>query len=79
MAGVSSERRVGGGRTSGMGTAPNSRSWWQSCSNGWTSRDPGGGEHLARLIREGYVQALLGGNAIAVHRTKPDGDFLGWI
>jgi lysine-ketoglutarate reductase/saccharopine dehydrogenase-like protein (TIGR00300 family) len=27
----------------------------------------GGGEHLARLIREGYVQSLLGGNAIAVH------------
>ena len=27
----------------------------------------GGGEHLAWLIREGYVQALLGGNAIAVH------------
>lgn len=27
----------------------------------------GGGEHLARLIRNGYVQALLGGNAIAVH------------
>ncbi|WP_341527903.1 TIGR00300 family protein [Nostoc sp. UHCC 0302] len=27
----------------------------------------GGGEHLARLIREDYVQALLGGNAIAVH------------
>lgn len=27
----------------------------------------GAGEHLARLIREGYVQALLGGNAIAVH------------
>jgi lysine-ketoglutarate reductase/saccharopine dehydrogenase-like protein (TIGR00300 family) len=27
----------------------------------------GGGEHLAALIREGYVQALLGGNAIAVH------------
>lgn len=27
----------------------------------------GGGEHLMRLIREGYVQALLGGNAIAVH------------
>ncbi|HAG84851.1 MAG TPA: TIGR00300 family protein, partial [Cyanobacteria bacterium UBA12227] len=27
----------------------------------------GGGQHLARLIREGYVQALLGGNAIAVH------------
>lgn len=27
----------------------------------------GGGEHLARLIREGYIQALLGGNAIAVH------------
>jgi lysine-ketoglutarate reductase/saccharopine dehydrogenase-like protein (TIGR00300 family) len=27
----------------------------------------GGGEHLSRLIREGYVQALLGGNAIAVH------------
>lgn len=27
----------------------------------------GGGEHLAQLIREGYVQGLLGGNAIAVH------------
>ncbi|QZZ18765.1 TIGR00300 family protein [Leptothermofonsia sichuanensis E412] len=27
----------------------------------------GGGDHLAKLIREGYVQALLGGNAIAVH------------
>jgi lysine-ketoglutarate reductase/saccharopine dehydrogenase-like protein (TIGR00300 family) len=27
----------------------------------------GGGEHLAWLVREGFVQALLGGNAIAVH------------
>jgi lysine-ketoglutarate reductase/saccharopine dehydrogenase-like protein (TIGR00300 family) len=27
----------------------------------------GGGEWLAWLVREGYVQALLGGNAIAVH------------
>jgi lysine-ketoglutarate reductase/saccharopine dehydrogenase-like protein (TIGR00300 family) len=27
----------------------------------------GGSQHLGRLIREGYVQALLGGNAIAVH------------
>ncbi len=27
----------------------------------------GGGPHLARLVREGYVQALLAGNAIAVH------------
>jgi lysine-ketoglutarate reductase/saccharopine dehydrogenase-like protein (TIGR00300 family) len=27
----------------------------------------GGGLHLSRLIREGYIQALLGGNAIAVH------------
>ena len=27
----------------------------------------GGSQHLARLIREGYVQALLGGNAIAAH------------
>ncbi|WP_287130229.1 TIGR00300 family protein [Candidatus Cyanaurora vandensis] len=27
----------------------------------------GGGVHLGQLIREGYVQALLGGNAIAVH------------
>jgi lysine-ketoglutarate reductase/saccharopine dehydrogenase-like protein (TIGR00300 family) len=27
----------------------------------------GGGEHLAHLIRDGYVQGLLGGNAIAVH------------
>jgi lysine-ketoglutarate reductase/saccharopine dehydrogenase-like protein (TIGR00300 family) len=27
----------------------------------------GGSQHLAKLIRDGYVQALLGGNAIAVH------------
>lgn len=27
----------------------------------------GGSEHLTRLIRDGYVHALLGGNAIAVH------------
>jgi lysine-ketoglutarate reductase/saccharopine dehydrogenase-like protein (TIGR00300 family) len=27
----------------------------------------GGSEHLKRLIRDGYVHALLGGNAIAVH------------
>ena len=27
----------------------------------------GGGEHLTWLVREGYVQALLGGNAVAVH------------
>jgi lysine-ketoglutarate reductase/saccharopine dehydrogenase-like protein (TIGR00300 family) len=27
----------------------------------------GGAEHLARLIREGYVQALLGGNGLATH------------
>jgi lysine-ketoglutarate reductase/saccharopine dehydrogenase-like protein (TIGR00300 family) len=27
----------------------------------------GGGEHLAALIRAGYVQALLGGNGLAVH------------
>ena len=27
----------------------------------------GGSEHLKKLIREGYVHALLGGNAIAVH------------
>jgi lysine-ketoglutarate reductase/saccharopine dehydrogenase-like protein (TIGR00300 family) len=27
----------------------------------------GGADHLAYLIREGYVQALLGGNAVAVH------------
>ncbi|MEM8604610.1 MAG: TIGR00300 family protein, partial [Cyanobacteria bacterium P01_H01_bin.121] len=27
----------------------------------------GGSQHLAQLIRDGYVQALLGGNAIAVH------------
>jgi lysine-ketoglutarate reductase/saccharopine dehydrogenase-like protein (TIGR00300 family) len=27
----------------------------------------GGGVHLAHLVREGYVQVLLGGNAIAVH------------
>jgi lysine-ketoglutarate reductase/saccharopine dehydrogenase-like protein (TIGR00300 family) len=30
----------------------------------------GGGVHLARLVREGYVQALLGGNAIAVHDVE---------
>jgi len=27
----------------------------------------GGGEHLAWLVREGYVQAVLGGNAIGAH------------
>ncbi|MBE9046208.1 TIGR00300 family protein [Pleurocapsales cyanobacterium LEGE 10410] len=27
----------------------------------------GGGKHLSTLVREGYVQGLLGGNAIAVH------------
>jgi lysine-ketoglutarate reductase/saccharopine dehydrogenase-like protein (TIGR00300 family) len=27
----------------------------------------GGGEHLSQLIRQGYIQVLLGGNAIAVH------------
>ena len=27
----------------------------------------GGGRHLASLVREGYVQALLAGNALAVH------------
>jgi lysine-ketoglutarate reductase/saccharopine dehydrogenase-like protein (TIGR00300 family) len=27
----------------------------------------GGSRHLAKLVRDGYVQALLGGNAIAVH------------
>ncbi|MEO0013838.1 MAG: hypothetical protein RLZZ535_2227 [Cyanobacteriota bacterium] len=27
----------------------------------------GGARHLSRLIRDGYVQGLLGGNAIAVH------------
>lgn len=27
----------------------------------------GGSDHLSQLIREGYIQALLGGNAIAVH------------
>lgn len=27
----------------------------------------GGSQHLGRLIRDGYVQGLLGGNAIAVH------------
>ena len=30
----------------------------------------GGGESLAWLVREGYVQALLGGNAIAVHDVE---------
>ena len=27
----------------------------------------GGADHLSQLIREGYVQVLLGGNAVAVH------------
>lgn len=30
----------------------------------------GGGGHLAWLVREGWVQALLGGNAIAVHDVE---------
>jgi len=27
----------------------------------------GGGKHLSKLVRDGYIQGLLGGNAIAVH------------
>jgi lysine-ketoglutarate reductase/saccharopine dehydrogenase-like protein (TIGR00300 family) len=30
----------------------------------------GGGQHLGRLIRGGYVQALLAGNAVAVHDVE---------
>ncbi len=30
----------------------------------------GGGEHLGRLIRAGYVQAILSGNALAVHDAE---------
>ena len=30
----------------------------------------GGGEHLGRLIRAGFVQALLAGNAVAVHDAE---------
>jgi lysine-ketoglutarate reductase/saccharopine dehydrogenase-like protein (TIGR00300 family) len=30
----------------------------------------GGGEHLGRLIRGGYVQSLLAGNALAVHDVE---------
>lgn len=30
----------------------------------------GGGEHLAWLVRHGYVQALLGGNAIGTHDVE---------
>jgi lysine-ketoglutarate reductase/saccharopine dehydrogenase-like protein (TIGR00300 family) len=30
----------------------------------------GGGEHLAWLVRNGYVQALLGGNAIGTHDVE---------
>jgi len=30
----------------------------------------GGGEHLGRLIHAGYVQALLAGNAVAVHDVE---------
>jgi len=30
----------------------------------------GGGTHLGRLIRNGYVQALLAGNAVAVHDVE---------
>ena len=30
----------------------------------------GGGEHLGRLIEAGYVQALLSGNALAVHDVE---------
>lgn len=30
----------------------------------------GGGEHLGRLIQAGYVQALLAGNAVAVHDVE---------
>ena len=39
----------------------------------------GGGRHLAELIRNGYVQALLAGNALAVHdmETNLHGTSLG--
>lgn len=32
----------------------------------------GGGRHLAQLVRAGYVQALLTGNALAVHDIESD-------
>ena len=32
----------------------------------------GGGRHLGALIRDGYVQALLAGNALAVHDIETD-------
>ena len=60
-------RRIGGG-TSRVGIAPNSRSRWQSCSYGGACRYPHRRRRAsAQSTREGYVQALLGGNAIAVH------------
>lgn len=68
-AGVSSERRVE--------LLVNQISWEMHRIRGQGGRivvvpgpvviHTGGGEHLAWLVRNGYVQALLGGNAIAVH------------
>jgi lysine-ketoglutarate reductase/saccharopine dehydrogenase-like protein (TIGR00300 family) len=68
-AGVSSERRVE--------LLVNQISWEMHQIRGQGGRivvvpgpvviHTGGGEHLAWLIRRGYVQALLGGNAIATH------------
>lgn len=68
-AGVSSERRVE--------LAVKQTAWAMSQIRDWGGKivvvagpvviHTGGGEHLARLIREGYAQALLAGNALAVH------------
>ena len=68
-AGVSSERRVE--------LLVNQISWEMHQIRGQGGRivvvpgpvviHTGGGEHLAWLIRHGYVQALLGGNAIGTH------------
>ena len=71
-AGVSSERRVE--------LLVNQISWEMHQIRGQGGRivvvpgpvviHTGGGEHLAWLVRHGYVQGLLGGNAIAVHDVE---------
>ena len=39
----------------------------------------GGAKHLSHLVRQGYVQGLLGGNAIAVHDIEQSLMGTSWV
>jgi lysine-ketoglutarate reductase/saccharopine dehydrogenase-like protein (TIGR00300 family) len=66
---VSSERRVevAVARVAEMMHAARAAGRPIACVVGPVAVHTGGGPHLVRLIREGYVQVLLSGNALAVH------------